>query len=89
MNSSQNSKARKKILLSYVEICKDCRVLNNLRQSDVANAIGLSTKYVSRIETGREVPSLETLIALCAASKVSRSTVEKLLNEYLNTMEWD
>lgn len=41
------------------------------RQSFVEEKANLSDKYLSNIETGRSIPSLETLVRLCEALDVT------------------
>lgn len=43
---------------------KDIRVRRNLTQTDVANALGVSSVVYCRYETGARQPSVETLIQL-------------------------
>ena len=80
---------REKVFWPYLEISKDCRIANNRTQAKVAEAAGLSLKYVSLLESGRRVPAMESVIALCAASGVSRATVNALVGEYLDTYQWE
>lgn len=38
-----------------------------MKQDDLAEATGLSNVYISNIENSRSVPSIETLMKICAA----------------------
>lgn len=38
-----------------------------LKQSEVNEMIGLSYKYLSQIESGRTIPSIDALMKICAA----------------------
>ena len=80
---------REKIFWPYLEISKDCRLTNNRTQQMVATAAGLSLKYISLLESGRRIPTLESVLAVSAASGVSRATVAAMLNEYLDTFPWE
>ena len=50
---------------------KDIRVRKNLTQSQVANALGVSSVVYSRYETGRNDMKPFQIIALCEYYKVS------------------
>ena len=80
---------RDKIYWPYMEISKDCRLTNNRTQTKVAATAGLSTKYISLLESGRRVPTLENVIAISAASGVSKATAIALVMEYLDTYNWE
>lgn len=43
----------------------------NLRQNELAEKLDVSNNHLSGIENGREKPSLETLIGICNALKVT------------------
>lgn len=79
---------RHQLYYSYVEIMRDCRAVNELSQSSLAREVGLSSKYVTLVEGGKRTPSLESLLALMAASQVRRKTAEKLVSEVLSRFDW-
>lgn len=79
---------RHKIYYAYVEIMKDCRETINLSQARLAEAVGLSPKYVTLVEGGKRTPTLESLLALMAASEVKRETAEDLVQEVLDSFDW-
>ena len=56
----------------YVEILKDVRQQEVRSQSDLAIAVGLSHKYVTLVESGKRIPTLECLIALMACLALQR-----------------
>lgn len=80
---------REKVFWPYLEISKDCRLTHNRTQAKVASMASLSTKYVSLLESGHRIPTLEAVIAVSAASGVSRATVSAMLAEYLDTFAWE
>src|SRR5215472_11535691 len=49
---------------------RELRKQRNLSQGDITEVIGLPRSYISRIENGHAVPSLETLQRLAAALDV-------------------
>ncbi len=51
------------------------RIQKKLRQEDLAEKAGLSTNYISMIERGEKIPSLETFIILINALDVSSDMV--------------
>jgi len=79
---------RHQLYYTYVEIMRDCREVNELSQSSLAREVGLSSKYVTLVEGGKRTPSLESLLALMAASQVKRKTAENLVKEILGRFDW-
>lgn len=63
---------------------KEKRIHLNLTQVDLSTVCGISSRYYSSIENGRNSPSLETLIKIAAALDVS---VVYLLNDRIDEME--
>lgn len=83
-----NSEERKEFLAPYVEIVRESRIRNGISQSDLAEAVNLSTKYVTFVEGGSRVPSVETLLAMMAASGVRQSVADELIMELVDLFEW-
>jgi transcriptional regulator with XRE-family HTH domain len=84
-----SSDRRKELYGPFLEIMKDCRIDEGISQSRLARMAELSTKYVTLVESGRRVPTLEALIAIMAHAGVRRSVVQNLLNEVLDEFRWD
>lgn len=42
-----------------------------LKQAQLAKKVGISAKYISDIETGKRHPSLETLVKICEALRIT------------------
>lgn len=63
---------------------KEKRIHLNLTQVDVSKICGISSRYYSSIENGRNSPSLETLVKIAAALDAS---VVYLLNDRIDEME--
>jgi transcriptional regulator with XRE-family HTH domain len=59
------------IFLTFKQRLAGLRAENGLRQSDVAEKIGISTTAYRNIETGPSAPSLENLIKLADLFNVS------------------
>lgn len=51
------------------------RLEQDLRQEDLAEAIGLSGNYIGMVERGEKVPSLETLVAILNVLHISADMV--------------
>ena len=51
-------------------IAKRRKVLN-LTQDDIAEATGLSNNYISNIENSHSIPSIETLLKICAVTETT------------------
>ena len=51
-------------------------------QVDIANAIGVSKQCVSDYKSGKSVPSIETLFALCTFLDVSADYLLGINNDY-------
>lgn len=79
---------RQELFYPYVEIMRDCREGNDLSQAKLAEAVGLSTKYITLLESGRRTPSLEALLALMAEAGVKKETAEDLVHEILSSFKW-
>jgi transcriptional regulator with XRE-family HTH domain len=49
----------------------ELRMKNNLRQSDLAEKIGVTRATISKIESGRRLASMDVLVALSHCFRVS------------------
>ena len=54
---------------------KVLRKANKLNQAELAEKVGIETKYLSNIETGRRSPSFEKTVALAKALGVPMSAL--------------
>lgn len=79
---------KKDLYFPYVEILKDIRQQEGISQSALAESVGLSSKYVTLVESGKRVPTVECLLALMAEVGVARETAEDLMKEVLDQFEW-
>ena len=66
---------------------KSLRQRNALTQETLAEKIGISSKYLSSIERGKENPTLDTLIQLAKALKVELFEVFLYAHEVPNSKE--
>lgn len=73
----------------YLEILRDYRIQNRTTQTDLAAKVNLSSKYVTLVEGGKRVPTIETMLALLAAAGIMRSTAEQLTRELIECFEWE
>ena len=53
------------------KICQEYRQKNNLTQNQVAELTGLEPRHISQIERGMSKGSIDTLIKLCNAYKIT------------------
>lgn len=53
------------------KICQEYRIKNNLTQNQVAELTGLEPRHISQIERGLSKGSIDTLIKLCNAYKIT------------------
>ena len=53
------------------QICQQYRIKNNLTQNQVAELTGLEPRHISQIERGMSKGSIDTLIKLCNAYKIT------------------
>ena len=53
------------------KICQQYRLKNNLTQNEVAELTGLEPRHISQIERGMSKGSIDTLIKLCNAYKIT------------------
>lgn len=51
------------------------RLEQDLRQEDLAEAIGLTGNYIGMVERGEKIPSLETLVAILNVLHISADMV--------------
>ena len=52
-------------------MCQEYRLKNNLTQNQVAELTGLEPRHISQIERGFSKGSIDTLIKLCNAYKIT------------------
>ena len=53
------------------KICQQYRLKNNLTQNQVAELTGLEPRHISQIERGFSKGSIDTLLKLCNAYKIT------------------
>ena len=63
------------------KVCQEYRLKNNLTQNQVAELTGLEPRHISQIERGFSKGSIDTLIKLCNAYKI---TPDIILYDLLN-----
>ncbi len=72
---------KKEINTHIGRICQEYRLKNNLTQNQVADLTGLEPRHISQIERGLSKGSIDTLIKLCNAYKI---TPDIILYDLLN-----
>lgn len=82
------SEKKRELYFPYIEILQDVRTQDGVSQKDLAEAVGLSSKYVTLIEGKKRVPTVECLLALMASAGVRRETAEDMVKEVLDQFEW-
>ncbi len=53
------------------KICQEYRLKNNLTQNQVSELTGLEPRHISQIERGLSKGSIDTLVKLCNAYKIT------------------
>ena len=53
------------------KVCQEYRLKNNLTQNQVAELTGLEPRHISQIERGFSKGSIDTLLKLCNAYKIT------------------
>lgn len=60
------------------EIIKKARLNKNLTQADVATDTGISRNYLSDVENGRYMPSVETLLTLARHLEINLNLITEM-----------
>ncbi|QLY79209.1 MULTISPECIES: helix-turn-helix transcriptional regulator [Clostridium] len=60
------------------EIIKNARTSKNLTQQKVSDDTGISRNYISDVENGRYMPSVETLLTLAQYLKIDLNLIPKM-----------
>lgn len=91
MSDCFNSLKEKQILINMMVIMeakkligvriKSLRLAEGLSQEVLAERMGISSKYLSSIERGKENPTLDTLIKLANALKIELSEIFNFAHE--------
>lgn len=70
------------------KICQEYRLRNNLTQNQVSELTGLEPRHISQIERGFSKGSIDTLIKLCNAYKITPDIIlyDLLDNEVKNSV---
>ena len=70
------------------KICQEYRQKNNLTQNQVSELTGLEPRHISQIERGFSKGSIDTLIKLCNAYKITPDIIlyDLLDNEVKNSV---
>ena len=85
-NSTRNSKRKtnndkqlnKNVSYANIHIGKafqNYRLMNNLTQNDVSNITGLEPRHISQLERGQTKGSIDTLLKLCNAYKITPDVI--------------
>ena len=59
----------------FIERLKEEREKAKISQLDLALAAGISQNLVNRVETGKRMPTLRTVLKLCKALKINPSVL--------------
>lgn len=54
----------------------------NLTQVDIASGAGLSVRYYNKLENGKTIPTIDTLLKIADAYKMTLADICKLIEEY-------
>ena len=81
-------KQKQEIYAPYVAAIQSVRTKKAMPQTDLSIATGLSSKYLTMIESGKRVPSLDCLVGLMAEAGCTRAKAEQLMADVLNRFHW-
>ena len=76
--TNKDEKTKKNISYANMHIGKafqNYRLMNNLTQNDVSNITGLEPRHISQLERGQTKGSIDTLIKLCNAYKITPDVI--------------
>ena len=62
---------KKNISVHIGKVFQEYRIKNNLTQTDVSNITGLEHRHISQLERGFTKGSIDTLLKLCNAYKIT------------------
>ena len=54
----------------------------NLTQTDVAEGSGISVRYYNKLENGKTIPTIDTLMKIANSYKMTLSEICKQIEEY-------
>ena len=57
------------------QVCQQYRIKNNLTQNQVAELTGLEPRHISQIERGLSKGSIDTLLKLCNAYRITPDVI--------------
>lgn len=57
------------------KVCQEYRLKNNLTQNQVSELTGLKPRHISQIERGLSKGSIDTLLKLCNAYKITSDVI--------------
>ena len=66
---------KKDINIEYGKILRNYRKKNNLTLENVSEISGLAPRYISQIERGESIGSINTLLNLCNAYKITPNDI--------------
>jgi DNA-binding XRE family transcriptional regulator len=81
-------KKRQRIYAPYLEALMRARRETGISQAKLATEVGLSSKYVTLIESGKRIPSLECFLAILAGAGVTRMKAAELVAEVISQFDW-
>src|SRR2546422_951812 len=88
MGSSEGTMPKEKPQVNIGEVIKTYRGQRGLSQGDIERRTGLLRCYLSRVENGHTVPSLETLAKIAEAMDISLDEIRFLveIKRYSSTL---
>ena len=70
------------------KILKQIRIFNYLNQAQLSDKISLSRSYISEIETGKKIPSMEVLEKYARTFDIPLSAIMIFAENYENKEGW-
>lgn len=68
-------------MINYQERIREERELQGITQKEMANRIGTSFQYYSKLETGRHIMTIERAIEICRILNISLDYIVGFTNE--------
>jgi transcriptional regulator with XRE-family HTH domain len=76
-----------KLKLAFAEVLADARAKARLSKQALADHSNMSVTFVKKLEDGRAIPSLETILKLCGALNLSLAAIGRRIDPRLKSYE--
>jgi DNA-binding XRE family transcriptional regulator len=87
-SSSMAGTRREDLLTPFIDSIVRTRQKNKLTQVDLSRRAGVSLRYITMVENGWRLPTLDTALFLCAAVGMPKQEVSNLVEDFLDQLRW-